>query len=582
MADRAGGEGNPGVPKEVFELDKDERWQARLEEARARREIALREKAAGKPQKPRPKPWEVDGAEGDAPPEINPIIQDRGDDKFDFADRLESIRGTQTETPVPAPLPSEPPKTPASRPRATPDFNPAARQKVPAAQGAGLEPRARPQPSLILPGAPDVAELAERYAATLHVVEDDPVAESEPEQDPKEQDQGATLVPLTRTAPDADPASESDAGRKLTRAERRRGIRPLGMALALTGLAALPFATEAPPLETGPEMPNVTGFRFQPALGVTWSLSNRPFETRSGEWSPATAPAALATVPFTRSATVTDTVVAPTPPSEPGSGAVEWSGVNPVSKAEASTIYSPGGASETLPQVSSAPVPVAPTVESTSPPVPRAAITGTAPDAAPITPAEDSATDIPENTAPVSAPPRPDTLLQDEAVTPPIAPAPPAPQQRPQTVVETVVEEVSDPLRVTILAPPRADRKVADDLAADVARAGHELVRVKDVEFSINERNLRYFHEDDRASAARMAARYDAELRDFTWFRPRPTEGTAELWLSGRSTEGAASGNTAPTRADPVDPATFLGRVFDRLGLSAELPRILPDADGGN
>ena len=37
-------------PKEVVELDKDERWQARLEEARARREIALREKAAN-PQK---------------------------------------------------------------------------------------------------------------------------------------------------------------------------------------------------------------------------------------------------------------------------------------------------------------------------------------------------------------------------------------------------------------------------------------------------------------------------------------------------------------------------------------------------
>jgi|GEM_PF-6686508 len=57
-------EGDPGVPKKgVFELDKDERWQARLDEARARREVALREKAAGIARKPRPKPWEIEGSD---------------------------------------------------------------------------------------------------------------------------------------------------------------------------------------------------------------------------------------------------------------------------------------------------------------------------------------------------------------------------------------------------------------------------------------------------------------------------------------------------------------------------------------
>ena len=571
MADRAGGEGDPGVPKEVFELDKDERWQARLEEARARREVALREKAAGKPQKPRPKPWEVDGSDMEQPPEINPIIQDRGDDKFDFADRLETIRGTQAETP--APPPPEPAKPPVTRPRATPDFNPAARQKVPAAQGSGLEPRARPQPSLILPGAPDVAELAERYAATLEVVEDDPVIAPEPELDGQEEEQGATLVPLTKAAPEAEPVVGDQ--KPLTRAERRRGIRPLGMALALTGLAVLPFATEAPPLETGPEMPLVTGFRFQPALGVTWSLNNRPRETQSGEWRPATSPAALATVPFSRSAAVTDAVTTPTPPTGPAAGSVEWSGLEPVPSAEPGSIFRPNIVSGALPQVSAAPQPVAPSVDSTAPPLPRAVATESETDPTPIAPIDEGVTDIPANSAPVSAPPRSDTLLQEEAVTPP---TPPVPPQRPQTVVE--VE--SDPLRVTILAPPRTDRKIADDLAENVTRDGHELVRVRDVDFNINERNVRYFHDEDRASAARMAARYDAELRDFTWFRPKPVEGTAELWLSGRATDDSPDSAAPQVQANPVGPATFLGRVFNRLGLSAELPESLPGTEGGN
>ena len=103
MADRASGGGIPGVPKQVFELDKDERWQARLEDARARREIALREKAGGKPQKARPKPWEVEGAAYDAPKPIEPVIQDRGDEKIDFADRLETIReAARTENAAPS------------------------------------------------------------------------------------------------------------------------------------------------------------------------------------------------------------------------------------------------------------------------------------------------------------------------------------------------------------------------------------------------------------------------------------------------------------------------------------------------
>ena len=47
MADRsAKAPGDPGESRSLVELDKDDRWQARLEEARARREVALRQNRA--------------------------------------------------------------------------------------------------------------------------------------------------------------------------------------------------------------------------------------------------------------------------------------------------------------------------------------------------------------------------------------------------------------------------------------------------------------------------------------------------------------------------------------------------------
>ncbi|MEL6889876.1 MAG: hypothetical protein AAFO86_14360, partial [Pseudomonadota bacterium] len=71
----------------------------------------------------------------------------------------------------------------------------------------------------------------------------------------------------------------------------------------------------------------------------------------------------------------------------------------------------------------------------------------------------------------------------------------------------------------------------------------------------------------------------DAELRDFTWFRPRPVEGTAELWLAGRS--GAGTGNTSgrPQPSGAADRSDLLDRMLNRLGLSTELPDALPTAE---
>lgn len=509
MADRAGSESNADVPKEVFELDKDERWQARLDEARARREIALREKAAGKPQKPRPKPWEVEGAQVEEPREIDPVIQERGDDKFDFADRLETIREAQGE---------------ADQTSEEAEFAKAFSGSESAA--AAPEPRARPQPSLILPGAPDVAELASRYAATLHVPEDE-LEDAEPFED------GETLVAMPGVE-----KQEAPAPRPMTRAERRRGIRPLGMAVSLLALAALPLSTEAPPLEVGPEMPLLQPFRVQPALGVTWSLNVTPTATDASDWSAPGAPTPLAPAPFERSVNVGSQLAGLPLPASPSSLGFDWAAITAFETPVRPELLVPGAASSIAPNVAVAPVP------------PLAPVTGTV------------STSLPQADAPavpLPAPARP--VFNDQNRFDVI----PVPVERGASLTPV------NPLRVTILAPSRADRALADEIATNVRSDGHELVRIRDVEYAISARNIRFFHEADRASATAMAERYDAELRDFTWFRPKPAEGTTELWLSGR-----ASGAQRP---QPDNNDNFLGNVLNRLGLGTELPRRLPNVN---
>lgn len=546
------------MPKEIFELDNDDRWQARLDEARARREIALREKAAGKAQKPRPKPWEIEGAGVEKPRDIEPIIQERGDDKFDFADRLETIREPKPEdtddaaAPVPTPTPTPTPAA-VSKPTAVPSpARPTVTEARPKhsplspveASSKGLttnqrapapEARARPQPSLVLPGAPDVAELAARYAATLDTAapyfDDDA---SEPKQKTAEL---VTLPTATRSVEIPEPEPEQPA----VQADRRRGIRPLGMALGLVAFALLPLTTEAPPLETGPGMPQVDMLRVQPALGVTWSLSERPRRTRSGEWVPRAMPVPLAAVPdLLPSAGVGSSVVRPPAPASGRPAAVDWTGLALVSRLDAPVIGTPA-AGDSVPVVADAPAP--------------------------------EQVLILNATNGVSAPPRPASLGQGAAV----EPTPPPSAVRTETASVGVVETA--PLRVTLLVPPRADRSLVDTIAAGVQDNGHELVRTKDVDFSINARNVRYFHEADRASAARMAERFDAELRDFTWFQPRPLAGTVELWLAGRGAPGASSVQAeSPRGSGPDDQSALLNRVFDRLGLGTDLPEASPAA----
>ncbi|MEM7719259.1 MAG: hypothetical protein AAF222_08635, partial [Pseudomonadota bacterium] len=354
---------------------------------------------------------------------------------------------------------------------------------------------------------------------------------------PNEPQHTAELValPPLADAPQATPMAQTQ-----THAGQRRTLRPLGMAMVLLLFASLPLTTEAPPLETGPAMPAVDTLRVQPALGVTWSLNAFPFQTSSSQWRPASAPPVLTAPPASERV---DLAVSPrvgrfVAPSALPAEELNWNGVVPVAPAPFDAVPLPALGPDTVPQ--------------------------------PVDPVPPLA--APDST--VAAPPRP-TLPVEESV--PVVPADP-PELQPETVrpSETVVE--ADQLRVTILAPTRVDQALTNDIANGIVGDGHELVRVRSVDYSISERNVRYFHAQDRAAAARFAARYGAELRDFTWFRPSPVVGTTELWLAGTAPGGNTNGRTQP-RNGAGNRGEFLGNVFNRLGLGTELPENLPGAN---
>ena len=119
-----------------------------------------------------------------------------------------------------------------------------------------------------------------------------------------------------------------------------------------------------------------------------------------------------------------------------------------------------------------------------------------------------------------------------------------APDARPRVSEPVSVTPPVSPLKVTILVPAASDLNTAEAIASDTEARGHELTRIRQVNLSISEPNVRYFYDEDRAEAERLAEAYGAEVKDFTWFRPAPERGTTEIWLSG-------SGGRAPAARAP-------------------------------
>ena len=446
-------------------------------------------KAKAKPEAKAKPPVEA-SPEEPAKPEVTPApeiaaISERAPHRPPFASFDEII---------PREVKPEPSNVTQIKPALTPREEPVARDE-PVAREQRVENR--DEPSVVNEGAPDVIDLAQRYAATLKPVEDLEPEETEPE-------------------------SESAADEAAQQQEAPRPMRkPALLMLLIAGLAAVPLTKSLPPLEVGPSAPGSPFFGLVPALGITASMVWQPNETVSGEWVPVT------TVPPSQPLMAAAPAVASYQVEMPQLEApvfaaafqsIEWTDV---------TALPPKGRRDLLR------APIFNVLEGEHP----------------------------------SVSPRPKPRLEDQASTDPVLPVPLAPAEATVdgAAAELAVPSIANPerpsppfslLELTILVPPTAKDAVAYGIADDAEWRGHIVAQIKKVDVNINERNLRYFHDGDRLEARRLAGAYDAELRDFTWFQPKPERGTTELWLSG-----SGAGEARQT----VVPLEFLERALDAL-----------------
>lgn len=139
-------------------------------------------------------------------------------------------------------------------------------------------------------------------------------------------------------------------------------------------------------------------------------------------------------------------------------------------------------------------------------------------------------------TAPALASPAPAVAAFSVEALGPIDKALPIP-----TLTAVVPEQVLPQVQNTILgvnvfvhAPGTAQQSAASAITA-LRTVGLEATLTAPVAFGISQSNIRYFHAEDRAAAAEVARLLNADLRDFTDFRPSPRAGTVEVWIAGRA-----------------------------------------------
>ena len=75
--------------------------------------------------------------------------------------------------------------------------------------------------------------------------------------------------------------------------------------------------------------------------------------------------------------------------------------------------------------------------------------------------------------------------------------------------------------------------------------------RITPVRFKVSETHVRYYHPEDAAAAEALAGILGTEARDHTAFRPRPPDGTVEVFLAGERSASAARTAAAPARGGP-------------------------------
>ncbi len=115
------------------------------------------------------------------------------------------------------------------------------------------------------------------------------------------------------------------------------------------------------------------------------------------------------------------------------------------------------------------------------------------------------------------------------------APPPPDPLPPPdvgETALVTAPPPAAPPLRVALHLAATLPQTAIYDAQAAVTEAGFDLAGTSVARFGVAESEVRFFHGNDAAEAARIADSLGARARDFSAYRPAPPPGTLELWLA--------------------------------------------------
>lgn len=264
MADRALGHDKAG--EEIFDLSNDARWQARLEEARALREIALKKKSAEGAPAPRPKPWELDG-QAEPPPVA--LLHEKDGNSRDLADRLEALKKIKSDQrrghngpPVaedqpaaakiaPPPEPEAQPTLTASKPRRL--SNPNSVFDEPTFERSRSRQREEEPVSLLLPesevdGARPAPSRASRPWLDRNVQE-------------------------IRTVSKELEAETEEAAEAVVKRKRRL---PFGLEAVILAAFVTPFFVNEPAFPRGPEVSPPPTFAVQAELGLPEPFVNWP------------------------------------------------------------------------------------------------------------------------------------------------------------------------------------------------------------------------------------------------------------------------------------------------------------------
>jgi hypothetical protein len=136
-------------------------------------------------------------------------------------------------------------------------------------------------------------------------------------------------------------------------------------------------------------------------------------------------------------------------------------------------------------------------------------------------------------------------------------------------------------LSLRVIAPGTVPPDETEALVARLGALGIGDTRVTPVGFKVSETHVRYYHREDAAAAEALAGVLGTEARDHTAFRPRPPDGTVEVFVAGeRAAQTARTAAATNRAAAPARASTPSRAAAQPPRQTRPAPQAQPQDDG--